>query len=197
MNKRQKNRLIYISSYDRGLIYTLNNWHHIIGAVPDAELHIFYGWNLFDKFHAKNPERMAWKSKMIDLMQQPGVFEHGRVGHDRLHNELTKSDIWVYSCCFEEISCISAMTAQALGAIPFTTDYAALSETVKGGVKVDVDITDPAGQKEYFDELIKLMKDEDRKEEIRKPMMQFAKNYFSWSKVAETWSNIFNQKVRS
>jgi len=187
--------MISTSSYDRGLIYTLKNWPRIIKEFPKAEFHIFYGWNLFDKFHHNNPERMSWKAKVVKLMEQDGIFEHGRVGHDELHKELATSDIFLYPCAFEEISCISAQKSQALGAIPFVTDYAALTETVKNGVKVDVDITDPDGQVEFFDELIKFMKDDEKREEMRPQMMKFAQDYFLWSKVAETWSNIFGEKV--
>lgn len=196
-NKRKKNSLIYASSPDRGLVYLLKNWAKIKTEVPEAELNVYYGFDVFDAIHKKNPERQAWKAKIMKLMEQDGISYHGRIGHNDLHEKYSESDIWCYPTDFEEISCISAMKAQALGAIPFTTDYAALSETVKGGVKVDVDITDPEGQEEYFSELIKLMKDENKKEEIRKPMMDFAKTYFHWNKVAETWSNVFGEKARS
>lgn len=196
-NKRKNNKLIYASSPDRGLIYLLNNWKRIKKEVPDATLDIYYGFNVFDAIHKNNPERMAWKAKIMQLMKQPGISYYGRIGHKELHKKYSEADIWAYPTDFQEISCISAIKAQALGAIPFVTDYAALSETVKGGIKVDVDITDPEDQKEYFDELIKLMKNNEKKEVIRKPMEKFAKDYFSWSRVAETWSNIFSQKVNN
>lgn len=195
--KRIKNKLIYASSPDRGLVHLLNNWSKIKSEVPDATLDIYYGFDVFDAIHKNNPERQSWKDKMMKLMDQDGIEYHGRIGHEELHKKYAQSDIWPYCTDFEEISCISGMKSQSLGAIPVVTDYAALSETIKGGVKVDVDITDPEGAEEYFNELIKLMKDEDRKEEIRKPMMVFAQNYFLWSKVAENWSNVFNEKVKS
>lgn len=196
-NPRTNNRLIYASSPDRGLVHLLRNWERIKTEVPDATLDIYYGFDVFDAIHKNNPERLAWKAKMMQLMDQDGISYHGRVGHDELHRHYMEADIWAYPTHFEEISCISGMKAQALGAIPVVTDYAALSETVKNGIKVDIDITDPDDQQEYFDSLIKLMKDPARKAEIRKPMMKFAQNYFSWSKVAEEWSRVFSGKVRS
>jgi len=47
---RQQNRIIYASSYDRGLESVLRNWKEVKTAVPNAELHIFYGWNTYDRY---------------------------------------------------------------------------------------------------------------------------------------------------
>ena len=67
---RNSHLMIYGSSYDRGLEHLLRMWPDIRKEVPDAQLRIFYGWNLFVTGYADNPERMAWKEKMDKLMQQ-------------------------------------------------------------------------------------------------------------------------------
>jgi FkbM family methyltransferase len=61
---RNPKRIVYGSSYDRGLEHLLKMWPDIRKEVPDAELRIFYGWVMFDKVAANNPERLAWKEKM-------------------------------------------------------------------------------------------------------------------------------------
>lgn len=197
VGERKKNSIVYGSSPDRGLIYLLNNWEKIKKEVPDLTLDVYYGFQVFDVIHKNNPERMAWKKKIMDLMNQDGITYHGRVGHSELHDAYAKADVWVYPTDFSEISAITGMKTQALGAIPFVTDFAALSETVKFGSRVDVDITTKEGQEEFFNEFIKFMKDSESREKIRKPMMEFCQNYFLWSKVAEDWSNIFNKEVKS
>jgi len=58
------------------------------------------------------------------------------VGHKKLIQEYQKSAIYAYPCSYEEISCISAMKAQACGCYSVTTDFAALDETSKTGFKV-------------------------------------------------------------
>lgn len=40
---RNSKRLIYISDYTRGIEHLLVKWEKVIQAVPDAELHLFYG----------------------------------------------------------------------------------------------------------------------------------------------------------
>ncbi len=140
--------MIYASSPDRGLIYLLGNWKQITDAVPDAKLEVYYGFAVFDAMYATNPGRMAWKKKILEMMQQPGITYYGRVGHEELAKAYNRAGLWVYPTNFQEINCISAQKAQALGAIPVVTNFAALKETVKNGFKVDVDITTKEGQQE-------------------------------------------------
>lgn len=195
--KGNPHRLIYMSSPDRGLIYLLNNWETVRKEVPDAELHVFYGFNVYDMIHKNNPARMQWKEHVMNLMKQPGIVYHGRVGHNALHYEISKSGIWAYPTDFSEIFATNGALAQALGAIPVVTDYAALTETVKNGVRVDVDITDKEGQKEYFDALIKAMKNEEWQADIRKQMIPFAREHFAWSKTAQQWDTLFRVKIQN
>lgn len=190
-------RMIYASSPDRGLPYLLNMWPKVLEAVPDAELHVFYGFHVFDAIYANNPSRMKWKQYVMDMMKQPGIVYHGRVGHEQLHEEYAKSGIWAYPTDFTEISCISAMKAQMLGAIPVCTTVAALEETVKNGVKVDVDITTEEGQEEYVKALIDTVTNEDLQNEIRPNMIKFARNFFSWSNVAKSWDELMRIKLES
>lgn len=185
--ERLPHRIIYSSSADRGLIYLLMNWEKIKEQVEDAELHVFYGFEIFDKLHQNNPARVEWKNRVLTLMKKNGIIYHGRIGHNALNYEFAKSAIWAYPTDFTEISCITAMKAQKFGAIPVVTDYAALTETVKNGLRVDVDITSEEGQVEYFDALIGLLKDTKKQEEIRESMMKWADSYYDWSNVAKLW----------
>jgi glycosyltransferase involved in cell wall biosynthesis len=194
---RNPHSLIYSSSPDRGLVYLLNNWDKIRAEVPDATLDIYYGFQVFDVIHRGNPTKMKWKEDVLNLMKKPGISYHGRVGHKDLHEAMAKTAVWAYPTDFTEISCITAMKAQTLGAIPVCTTLAALDETVKNGIKVDVDITDPEGEKEYFDALISLLKDEERQKEIRENMMEWAKNYFGWDQVASKWDTLFRVHLQN
>lgn len=129
-------------------------------------------------------------------MQQDGIIHHGRVGHAELHKAYAQAGVWAYPTDFQEISCISAMKAQAYGAFPVTTNYAALKETVRNyGRKVDVDITEAAGQEEYKKTLVEFLKGEEPGtagcEECRQKMMEDARNVFGWDRVAQQWQEMF------
>src|SRR3990167_3616003 len=189
--------MFYSSSPDRGLPFLLLHWKEVRKAVPDAELNIYYGFEVYDAIHANNPARMEWKNQVLTMMKQDGIIYHGRVGHDKLNKEISKCGIWAYPTDFTEISCITAMKAQALGAVPVVTNYAALEETVKNGLRIDVDIRTEEGQKEYFDTLIGLLKDPIKQDEIRKPMMPWAKDYFLWSHVAKIWDQLLRINLQN
>ncbi len=188
--KRNPKKMIYMSSPDRGLVYLLNNWPLIKKAVPEAELEILYGFQIYDAIHGNNPARSRWKQQVLDMMKQDGITYSGRIGHNELNKKLAEAGIWSYPTDFTEISCISAMKAQAMGAVPVVTNFAALKETVKNGVRVDINIQSHNGQQEYIKALIDMLNNTEKQEEIRPMMMKFARDNFTWSKVAESWNEL-------
>jgi glycosyltransferase involved in cell wall biosynthesis len=189
---RNNKKVCYTSSYDRGLEHLLKMWPEIKREVPDAQLVIAYGWQLFVKFYADNPSSMGWKARMDEMMKADGITHLDRLPQDKLKEVMETCGIWSYPTHFGEISCISAMKAQCYGAIPVVVNYAALQTTVQYGVKVDGDIYDKETQEEYKKQLIALLKDDNRQEEIREPMIKWAKDTFSWSKVASDWTKEFH-----
>ena len=175
---RQPKKIVWTSSYDRGLEELLINWKTIKTAVPEAELHVFYGWNTYDKMVTMGYRSPDFKNRMLPLLSQEGVFDRGRVGQTKLARELLSSDVYAYPSNFTEISCISAMRAQACGAIPVTTNYAALDETVKYGHKV----SGVGYSKEFENKLIEVLNNPD--ESLRKEMMD-NKGIFGWDSAAK------------
>jgi len=191
---RNPHRMIYTSSYDRGIEYLLKRWSEVRTAVPDAELHLFYGWDTYDKMMEVGRRPREYRDYMTKLMQQEGVFEHGRVGHKKLIRELYKSGLYVYPSDFDEISCISAMKAQECGCVPVVFDYAALKETVKSGIKIEGKATDDGAMDKYIGELIDVLKDVDSQEMFRADLPS---KVFGWDGVARDWNdNLLTLKRR-
>lgn len=190
MTPRIIHRLGYFSSPDRGLGYCLMFWEKIKEKYPDAELHVFYGWDTFDSAFANNPERQAWKAKMVEALNQPGIIWHGRVGKEALKEWQRNLGIWMYPTNFAEINCITALDTQANGCVPCVVNYAALKETVQSGVKVDGDIADKETQDKYLEELLKLMGDEERWKTEQKKGYDFVKG-LSWPEIAKQWEETF------
>lgn len=191
---RNLKRVIYTSSYDRGLEHLLKMWPDVKKAVPKAELHIFYGWQLFDKFYSGNPSSMAWKAKMVEMMTQEGITDHGRIPQKDLVKEYEVSGIWAYSTHFGEINCISAIKAQAYGCEPVVVNYAALRETVQYGRRIEGDIYDKETQEEFKKQLI-LALAEPIPEEKRLEMQKWALDTYAWEKIAKQWSDEFRKEV--
>lgn len=183
-------KMLYASSYDRGLEHLLKMWGDIKKELPDAELHCAYGWNLFIKGYADNPYMMKWKEDMDKLMEQPGITHHNRLSKDKLDKLTESCDIWAYPTHFEETNCITALRSQSLGCVPVTMNLAALQDTVFSGVKIDGDITEQETKDLYLKELIALAKDPKRLADEKQKAIEGAKAY-SWDNIATEWAKHF------
>lgn len=179
--ERKKHRLIYTSSPDRGLEHLLDYWPKIKEHCPLAELHVFYGWHVFDTMFEHDNKMQIWKERMKTMMQQEGIINHGRVGHEEIAREMMKSEIFAYPCHFEEIFCISAVKAQAAGCKVVATKYAALPEVVKEGQLVEGGVKGTDMWNRWCDTLIYEMGSDTH---VTHPELV---NDYSWSKIAETW----------
>jgi hypothetical protein len=188
MSKQTK--CFYGSSYDRGLIHLLKMWPDILDAVPEATLDICYGWNLFLKAFSNNPERMAWHDKMNELMKQPGITEHGRIGKSDLKKIRSACGIWTYPTDFDEINCITALECQNDGLVPCVVNKAALKETVESGIRIEGDIYMRETAEEYKMALIDLMKDEKKWKEESDKAIKFSKKY-DWKEISHQWEVYF------
>lgn len=205
MGVDRRHKLLYSSSYDRGLQYLLFMWEDIKNEYPEAELHICYGWENFDKLAGNNPERMKWKEKMELLMQQDGITHHGRISKEELNKLMDECGILAYSTDFFEISCLNVLHAQKHGCVPvvcnqtFKTDYGtdtttALDENVYAGIKVDGDIREEKTQKSYMVALMNLMCNPPEWERLSKLGMSGWKK-FSLENMALKWGDEFNKPV--
>lgn len=186
----RQQKLWWQSSYDRGIQHLLKMWPKIKEKFPDATLDICYGWNLFDKAYFNNPERMAWKASMQELMKQDGITEHGRIGQDKMKEIRSQCGIWSYSTDFQETNCIGALECQRDGVVPCVINLAGLKDTVGSGVRVEGDIYDPETREEYIKQLLDLMGDKKRWEKEIENGIKFAYN-FNWDKISNDWIKVF------
>lgn len=196
--KREPHRIIYGSSYNRGLEHLLDMWPSIREEIPDAELHIFYGWETYDEFHANDLGAQKWKALMIEKMKQPGITEHGRIGHRQLLEEYAKANVWAYPTFFKEINCITGLKAQASGAIPVYHNQFALKDTVHFGYGIQC----PEGEKndvilaDFRKALINALKHEEHA--FRDEMKEEIRFAYSWENVAKDWDkNLLCQNIQA
>ncbi len=175
-------KLVYASRYYRGLEFMLSyGWPIIKREVPHAELHLYYGFTKRDNYTA----RLPWQEKMMALMQQPGVIDHGKVGYEELITEKATASIHYYGCTYEEIDCISVRESSLVGCVPVTTDFAALKEK-SYCVKVPGEPTDPNTQEALAYKIVHLLNHPDELESIRQKTKALAKDE-TWDQIAPRW----------
>lgn len=191
--EKDRNYIIYSSSYDRGLPYILKwAWPKIKKACPNAYFKIFYGWEVFDKIRPKTEDTKLYKDTVINLMNQDGVSEYGRIAQNELLKEKAKANIHLYTGHFQEIDCISIRESASLGVIPVVSheqnvfrekDYCHLVE----GQLVEGDAMSREMQERTADFVIRLINDENFADEIRNKMNV---------PDSETWENVANEWLK-
>jgi len=175
--RRDKHRVIYSSSPDRGLEEVLAAWPSIRRRFPDAVLDIFYDWTYFRQ---RNPQAAYALETTVASLQDLGVTYHGGVSHDELHAAMRRSAVWLYPTHGDvETSCITAMKAAACGCTPVVTDAGALLETLKDASPLILENTSP---QMIADTVAKAFKETAPARERRHENMI---NRFSWSVTAK------------
>jgi len=186
--------LINTSAPDRSLGTLLKLFRRIKQQIPEAKLVWAYGWSLFDSLYENDKRMMDWKQEIIQAMEELEVINLDRVTHQEIAEWYGKATIFAYPTQFSEAYCISALKAQAAGAIPVTVDYGALNETVQSGVKIHLD---KGGERDYDYGIPKEKEDEWVTETIkmlRKPILIDRSKFRNqtWEKVAQEWNKQFN-----
>ena len=192
---RDAHRAIYSSSPDRGLQVALETWPEIRARVPDAALHVFYGFNNWEPFADEGQRRLIAHLKKL-LAETEGVHYHGRQPQDVLAEEFLKSGVWAYPTWFSETSCITAMEAQAAGLRIVTSPIAALGETVGSrGTLIPGSWTSVAYKEKFVTEVAAAMlKDGD---EDRQILRRYAHEHFGWDSLAKDWEKKFQDLLPS
>lgn len=182
---RNPRRLIYASSPDRGMEYLLDLFPRAKEILPDLELHLYYGFNNIDKW--AHPWIRENAHRLREMTNQPGVTVHGRTPQPKLIREWFKAGIWCHPSNATETSCITCMDAQACGAIPITNPVWAIGENVRHGVFIEGDVTSEYVRARYVDEIVSLASDPDRQDAIRREMMPWARETFTWERFVSQW----------
>jgi hypothetical protein len=176
--KREKHRFSFTSQYDRGLEPFLKYaWPYIRSVWSDAELHVYYGF--FGKKDALDRIKI--------LLNQPGVYEHGKVDLQTIAIEKFRSTFHVYLCNVPEIDCIAVRESVLAGCIPILINDYVFKE--RYGIKLDGDPSSEKTQIEAVNTILGLSYSQIaliRREGLKSPTI------IDWSNVSKSWiQNIY------
>jgi len=186
--KRDPNKVIYMSSPDRGLHRVLEEWTKIKERAPEATLDIYYDWSQFAKIQ---PEFHALMVKQLAELEGQGVRHIGGVDQPTLHEAMRKASVWIYPNTGKiETFCISCVKAQACGLTCITTDAGALGEVLLDGQFIpEAEIDTEAGRAKMVDLAVAALNSpepSDVREERRKKALE----KFSWRNVAKMFERV-------
>jgi len=175
--KKIKNRFIYTSRSERGLITLLEMWREILEKFPDATLII----SSYGKFPDNDQDNMM--KKIID--NYDSISHIGSLSSDDLYNEMRMSEYWVYPTSYQETSCITAMEMLANGVICIYYPVAGLVDTMKDyGIAVN-------NKNEILDTLVNL--DNQKKNKMIEDGIKYATTECSWHMRAKEWTKLFSR----
>jgi len=175
LEEKDANLVVNTSSPDRSLSALIDVFERVKKEVPTARCVWAYGWDIFEVVHSDDPEKMAWKEKMQSRMKEVGIEELGRVSHGEVAKLYKKAAVFLYPSEFAEIDCISLSKACASGAVPVTTDFAAMGEKQCVGHFVHSEKTKDTWAPDYaYDFAVKTDK---MKDELVEKTVQVLGNY--------------------
>jgi len=204
--------LINTSSADRSMEAFLDCFEGIKKQVPEAKAEWAYGWGVWDFFFSSTAHLTEWKAKTLARMLALGVKDRGRISHGEVAKLYRRANIFAYPSEFAEIDCISLTKAMAAGAVPVTTDFAALGEKAgHGGVflhskktkdnwiqpgQFSFAMTDCAQKAQFIEQAVKLLRNPPS-EKDREPMREWARSGFDWDAIADRWNEELAVLLRS
>lgn len=200
LRPKDPKKIIYTSRPERGLHWLLQHiWPRLLEI--DPELKLYYANYGLDGMQI--PEPTMQKIQVAEILAKQfgkSVVNMGHLPKDKLYQEISSAKLLLYPTDFPEISCITAMEAQACGTPIITTDDFALSETVGDG-KAGYLIKGRPGEEEYNAKFIckvKMLLENDKLygELSRGGPRWIEKQGYTWEAVAESWETLFLELMR-
>lgn len=181
-------RVTWSSSPDRGLDRLLDFWPKIYERYgAGSTLHVYYGFDTWKKMatiHGQlgNLNRIKLFEDRLASMSCQGVVFHGRRGQQEIADSYLRSQLWLYPTSFEEVSCITAMEAQAAGCKIVCTRCGALPETAPGAWLVDPTMNEEVYKRKFLEAVHEALRADSPVDfqPFRMPK--------TWKQVAEEWN---------
>lgn len=156
-----KNKFIYSSFPNRGLLQLLQMWPKIYERFKNSTLHIYSDINN-EWSNNVEPDKMREIKNLLNLYNYKenglGIYYHGWVDKKTLSDAWSTTDIWFYPCTFMETFCLTALEAASSKTLCVTNNLAALQNTVGDrGIVISGDPTTYEWQTNALEKLFYIM----------------------------------------
>lgn len=192
--KKDRFKCINSSSPDRSWAILLSYWKEIKSRVPQATLHLYYGFYNWEKVAPSMPGHIDLINRLkqqIKELESFGVVYHDRVNQQELADAMMSAGVLLYPTWFSETYFISGNEAQAAGMRVITSPIAAINETVgdRAFALIPGEWTSEEYKNKFIDAAILALTKED--ESDRDISKKYAKEHFCLDKLAEDWQKMF------
>lgn len=125
---KNPNKIVWMSSPDRGLDRAILVMDKVREEFPEAELHVY---NSIENLYKYGPQMSALADHLKGMIAaRPWVIYHGFTEQNKLYREVDDAVVWNHPCNFIETYCITAVEMLSLGIYPVTRRLGALTNTL-------------------------------------------------------------------
>jgi UDP-glucose:(glucosyl)LPS alpha-1,2-glucosyltransferase len=194
LKDKDKIRITYTSTPQRGLRILIPVFKHLAEKHPDIHLDVFssfkiYGWDDEDN----KPE---YQSMYEEIRNHPQMTYHGFVPNEELKSYLNTAHIFAYPCVHLETSCRAMLEAMSAGLVCVHPNYGALPET-SGSLNVmySGDLRDEVYHANIFcanlDAAINIIKNSNSENIVRFNKL-FVDSRFGIDRISKQWIHMLN-----
>jgi len=188
-SQKIKNKFIYSSFPNRGLLELLQMWPKIYEKEPTSTLYIYSDVN--NKWsNDVEPAKMSEIRILLNIYKERknglGIHYCGWVKKNELADAWLSSEFWFYPCTFMETFCLTALEAASSKTLVITNDLAALQDTVGNrGVIINGDTTKQVWQDLALQKIFYYMDEKNKREKEKIINMNYEWSLnLSWEKQA-------------
>ena len=179
--EKVKNRFIYSSTANRGLLMLLRMWGNIRAELEGATLYIHCDIYNHKWLNEMCGEEMNEIRMMIEKGGLEGVVYKGWVSKEELYKSWGEAEVWFYPTMFLETFCLTALEAGVSRTLIVTMKIGSLDEVVgERGVVLNYNLLEDKGREKVMEELIGVMRDEERKKEYVEKNYEYCKK-LTWA----------------
>ncbi len=189
---KNENKVVWLSSPDRGLERALLVMDEARKEFPNLELHVYYG---IEGLYNYGPVMSALADKLKSMMfDRPWVKYHGFTEQNKMYQEVSDAVVWLHPNNFIETFCISAIECLANGILPVVRRLGALADTLKeaeacrGAIMLDYEWSDEDAVKKHANALCRALLNRQWEN------IKFDISKHDWASIADEWIETMNIK---
>lgn len=189
-DQRRQRACLYSSMPNRGLDVLLDFWPRIRAQVPDAELWITSGWQLWGLANSEADDR--WRQLRGDRTLPDGACRLGPLPRPKLIDRQHQAWLGLYPSRFPEMFCYAAAESAAAGTPMITSARDALVERVhhnRTGILIPGDITAQHVQDQFVDAATTLLTNPALRDRLAGAAHAEAQE-FNLNTIAERWEQL-------